>query len=206
MAPDAVFTGDEIRLLQTVGDQMSAAIERARLYENAELMATIEFFNWVISIVDIFSSLHKRNLNALPDINSRSTILMIDIDLFKRVNDQYGHLIGDQVLHQLSQRFRTILRSSDVIGRYGGEEFVVLMPETNLENGMVIAGRLRILITDHPFATEKGDISITISIGVANKGIIRKYHWKPFWKMQIRHYYLQSRMEETSRDWQISQE
>ncbi len=168
MAPDAVFTGDEIRLLQTVGDQLSAAIERARLYENAELMATIDSLTGLINR-RYFFQLAQKEFERSSRYQFPVTILMIDIDLFKRVNDNFGHLIGDQVLNKIGQHFRTILRSSDVIGRYGGEEFVVLMPETNLENGMAIADRLRILITDHPFTTDKGDISLTISIGVASK-------------------------------------
>jgi len=175
MAPDAVFTGDEIRLLQTVGDQMSAAIERARLYENAELLATID------SLTSLFTRRHFFQLSQYEfDRAARYqypvTILMIDIDYFKRVNDIYGHLIGDQVLQQISQCFRTILRASDIVGRYGGEEFVVLMPETNLANGRVIAERLRSLVTDHPFMTDKGEVSITISIGVASKEVGADLH------------------------------
>jgi diguanylate cyclase (GGDEF)-like protein len=168
MAPDAVFTGDEIRLLQTVGDQLSAAIERARLYESAELMATIDSLTGLFNRRYFFQFAQKE-FERSSRYQFPVTILMIDIDLFKRVNDNYGHLIGDQVLSRIGPGFRTILRSSDLIGRYGGEEFVVLMPETNLENGMAIAERLRIAITDHPFATDKGDISLTISIGVASK-------------------------------------
>ena len=168
MAPDAVFTGDEIRLLQTVGDQLSAAIERARLYESAELMATIDSLTGLINRRYFFQFAQKE-FERSSRYQFPVTILMIDIDLFKRVNDNFGHLIGDQVLSKIGPRFRTILRSSDVIGRYGGEEFVVLMPETNLENGIAIAERLRISITDHPFTTDKGDISLTISIGVSSK-------------------------------------
>ncbi len=147
---------------------MSAAIERARLYENAELMATIDSLTGLINR-RYFFQLAQKEFERSSRYQFPVTILMIDIDLFKRVNDNFGHLIGDQVLNKIGQHFRTILRSSDVIGRYGGEEFVVLMPETNLENGMAIADRLRILITDHPFTTDKGDISLTISIGVASK-------------------------------------
>jgi len=168
MAPDAVFTGDEIRLLQTVGDQLSAAIERARLYESAELMATVDSLTGLINR-RYFFQLSQKEFERSSRYQFPVSILMIDIDLFKRVNDHFGHLIGDQVLSRIGQCFRAILRSSDVVGRYGGEEFVVLMPETNLQNAMTIAERLRISVTNHPFATDKGDISLTISIGVACK-------------------------------------
>jgi diguanylate cyclase (GGDEF)-like protein len=92
---------------------------------------------------------------------------MLDIDHFKRVNDRYGHATGDQTLRGLTERCRTISRALDIIGRYGGEEFVILLPETNLESARIVAERLRQSITSDSFATEAGPLRITISIGVA---------------------------------------
>ncbi len=168
MAPNVIFTGDEIGLLQTVGDSYSAALERAHLYENAEHLATMD------SLTSLFNRRHffqlaQSEFDRANRYQHALSILMIDIDYFKQVNDKFGHLIGDQVLQQISNRFRSHLRSSDFIGRYGGEEFVVLMPETDLENGRIIADRIRASITDRPFVTDKGEISLTISVGVASK-------------------------------------
>jgi diguanylate cyclase (GGDEF)-like protein len=94
---------------------------------------------------------------------------MIDIDHFKKVNDTYGHAIGDKVLVHLAQKLRDLLRNADIIGRYGGEEFVVLLPESNLEASTKVAERIRKTIEAETIKTDKfGDISITISIGVSN--------------------------------------
>jgi diguanylate cyclase (GGDEF)-like protein len=93
---------------------------------------------------------------------------MLDIDYFKRVNDTYGHMIGDQVLEQIAVRCRSVLRVSDMIGRYGGEEFVILLPETDTDSAYTIANRIRLLIMDRPIYTERGEISLTVSLGVAS--------------------------------------
>ncbi len=168
MSPNVIFSGDEIRLLQTVGDNFSAALERARLYENAEHLATVDSLTGLFTRRHFFQ-LAQKEFDRANRYQHVLSILMIDIDYFKQVNDKFGHLIGDQVLQQLSVRFEACLRSSDFIGRYGGEEFVILMPETDADNGLSIADRIRASITDRPFVTDKGEISLTISIGVASK-------------------------------------
>jgi diguanylate cyclase (GGDEF)-like protein len=92
--------------------------------------------------------------------------MMFDIDHFKRVNDRYGHAAGDQILYGLTERCRTILRAVDLIGRYGGEEFVILLPETDRNAAQGVAERLRQMITAETFKTDAGPLRITISIGI----------------------------------------
>jgi len=98
--------------------------------------------------------------------DSPSTLLMIDIDFFKDVNDTYGHLIGDDILKYVVNTIRTRLRESDLFGRFGGEEFVVFLPNTNLEGGLEIAKTIRLLFADTPYRDGKLSIPITVSIGV----------------------------------------
>lgn len=93
--------------------------------------------------------------------------MMIDLDHFKRVNDQHGHRIGDQVLIAVADQISSQTRAPDILGRYGGEEFVILMPETSIENAIFAAERLRQQISNQPILTDNGSIEITISIGVA---------------------------------------
>jgi diguanylate cyclase (GGDEF)-like protein len=100
-------------------------------------------------------------------INRPFCVLMLDLDHFKRVNDHYGHATGDQTLRGLAERCRAVSRSVDMISRYGGEEFVIILPETNLESAWHVAERLRQSITKDPFPTDAGPLRITISIGVA---------------------------------------
>jgi diguanylate cyclase (GGDEF)-like protein len=92
-------------------------------------------------------------------------VIMIDIDYFKRVNDTYGHGIGDQVLQALASLVRAALRAIDIFARYGGEEFIVLLPETNLRTVKPIAERLCRKIAETPLPIEPNHINITISVG-----------------------------------------
>jgi len=93
---------------------------------------------------------------------------MLDIDQFKKVNDTYGHLVGDQVLQAIAKRIEKNLRKPDFSGRYGGEEFVVLLPETGVVAAQQAAERIRITIAKKPIATTKGAVPVTISLGVAS--------------------------------------
>jgi diguanylate cyclase (GGDEF)-like protein len=94
-------------------------------------------------------------------------LLLIDVDHFKRVNDSHGHLIGDDVLRGLAAELRQQVRDSDVVGRFGGEEFVVLLPHADTEVACQIAERLRMRAGMMNVFTEDAAISVTISIGVA---------------------------------------
>lgn len=92
---------------------------------------------------------------------------LLDLDHFKLINDQYGHKVGDAALVHAVEVVMRAIRSIDVLGRYGGEEFVILMPETSLDRGQEIAHRVRVLLAETPFLFEDKSISITASFGVA---------------------------------------
>ena len=100
--------------------------------------------------------------NRLP-----MALLMLDIDEFKKVNDTYGHEAGDLALQQVSAALKSSLREIDILGRMGGEEFAVLLPNTSLEESALLAERVRQTIATTPFATVVGVLTITICIGVA---------------------------------------
>ena len=96
-----------------------------------------------------------------------AAIIMVDIDHFKRVNDTYGHAVGDVVLRHLADTVTGSLRRSDFSGRIGGEEFAVMLPETSVEQGVQFAERLRTDLEQSKVTTEAGDISYTASFGLA---------------------------------------
>jgi len=96
--------------------------------------------------------------------------VMVDLDNFKRVNDTYGHLTGDAVLQEAAQRMTRVLRRFDVLGRYGGEEFLVLLPGCEPPDAQGLAERLRRCIACEPVATSVGEVSFTISLGVTTTG------------------------------------
>jgi two-component system cell cycle response regulator len=97
------------------------------------------------------------------------TVLVIDIDYFKAINDSHGHDAGDDVLREFATRIRKSIRGIDLACRYGGEEFVVVMPETDMAVGTIVAERLRRRIASEPFSIQQGggSIEVTISIGIA---------------------------------------
>jgi len=95
------------------------------------------------------------------------SVLMLDVDYFKQVNDRHGHLCGDAVLQGLADVLRKTVRATDVIARYGGEEVVVLLLETDLEQAVAIAEKIRLAIAAHHICCEEARISVTVSIGVA---------------------------------------
>lgn len=108
-------------------------------------------------------SLAKRNRTSL-------SLLMIDIDFFKKVNDTYGHLAGDFVLGKLSEVISSMTRDEDIVARYGGEEFAAILPGTSEEGAVICAERIRDKSSETPFIFEEEEINITVSIGVATLG------------------------------------
>jgi diguanylate cyclase (GGDEF)-like protein len=95
-----------------------------------------------------------------------SAMLMLDIDWFKKINDQYGHAVGDEVLIAIANTFRSQLREDDIVGRVGGEEFAIILPTSTAENALDMAERLRRVIQETPIQTAAGAIHISVSIGV----------------------------------------
>lgn len=116
------------------------------------------------AIVDLLRaeiSRRKRTLDALG-------VIMADIDHFKKINDTHGHLIGDAVLQEVTRRLAASLRQYDAVGRYGGEEFLLVLPACNAPNLLISAERLRLCIADQPVETSKGPIPVTLSLGLVS--------------------------------------
>lgn len=134
--------------------------------------------NMEMAVTDAVTNLYNRHFldthldNVFSTENEKQanvSLLMLDIDHFKLVNDTYGHASGDEVLEEFSKRISSNIRSIDLAARYGGEEFVVVMPETDSEFALFIAERLRRTISDEPFVISGSEepINIEVSIGVS---------------------------------------
>lgn len=141
--------------------------ERVQLYEEVQRMAAQDPLTGCYNRRH-FLSLANQEFEHSLRYDRPLALVMIDIDFFKRVNDHYGHPVGDQVLRQLVNHCQTHLRKVDVVGRYGGEEFLLLLPETSQVQAFMTAERLRSEIAGMQIATPQGDLSITISLGVAS--------------------------------------
>ncbi len=132
-----------------------------------------------LAVTDSLTGLYNRryampHLNALIDRatvdNNGLAVALLDIDSFKAVNDTYGHAVGDEVLKEFAARLRVNMRGMDMTARIGGEEFLGIMPETDIEGASVVAERLRAMIAAKPFPIthpERDSLDITVSIGVA---------------------------------------
>lgn len=115
----------------------------------------------------LFDYVLGREFDRVRRNNLPLSLLMVDIDRFKQLNDQHGHLVGDAILEQLGQRLRSTFRSIDCPARYGGEEFAVILSGQPLEKALAAAERLRRMIADTPFVIGQQALPITVSIGVA---------------------------------------
>ena len=108
--------------------------------------------------------------------DSGAALVMFDIDHFKAINDRYGHQAGDAVIRQTADLIRQNMRDSDVAGRYGGEEFVVLLPDTDKDGALIFAERLRRSIEAHEVVHEQAQIRFTVSLGIADLNMPTQSH------------------------------
>lgn len=106
-------------------------------------------------------------LKRAARIGDPVAVVMADIDHFKQINDRHGHAAGDQVLREASARMRSVLRDHDFISRYGGEEFLVLLPATGMDDGLAIAERVRAVVAAQPVAVGDHWLDVTLSLGLA---------------------------------------
>jgi diguanylate cyclase (GGDEF)-like protein/PAS domain S-box-containing protein len=163
------FSNDDIKAVAEFAKQVAVTLENARIFSRAQLLAITD---------PLTGAYNRRGLHQFGGFElerARRTqrsfcAMMFDIDRFKTINDTHGHAVGDQVLQKLVERCRKTSRAIDIFGRFGGEEFVVFLPETTLEDALSIAERLRLSVMTEPFETTVGPLSITISIGVAQAG------------------------------------
>ena len=167
------YTQTDLDVLGMFAAQAAIAIRNARFYYKIEQISVTDELTALFNRRGFFQ-LGEREFERALRFGRPLAALMLDIDHFKRVNDSYGHPVGDQVLRALADCVRQSTRGIDVAGRYGGEEFTLLLPETDLPVAIQIAERLRQSIADLsiPICQGKGDtppvhIRINVSIGVA---------------------------------------
>ncbi|MBA1336309.1 MAG: hypothetical protein HPY66_2744 [Firmicutes bacterium] len=122
--------------------------------------------------MDALTGLRNRKyfFAKLSEIKTKTpvSLILIDIDNFKGINDTYGHMVGDHVLHQFGEILQNSTRKNDIIARWGGEEFAVILFHTDTEEAFNIADRIRTVVEDHVFSCETITCKITISIGIAS--------------------------------------
>lgn len=170
------LTNDEINYISELTKQSSITIERANVYSEILKNATMDALTGLnnrrqfeIRLKEEYSSANRQNTPLCA--------IMIDIDFFKKFNDTYGHAIGDTVLRTTANVIKEQLREYDIPSRYGGEEFCILLPQTNIDEAKIVAERLRTSVENKKIEiqTNKNEqikhISVTISVGLAQLDI-----------------------------------
>jgi diguanylate cyclase (GGDEF)-like protein len=161
------FGESDLRLLVSLAATTTAAIQNALLHSQVQRLAVTDDLTEQYNRRGFFE-LGDREIDRYHRFGRDLSAIMLDIDHFKEINDAYGHAVGDQVLATLARRCRTHIRLVDVLGRYGGEEFAILLPETDQATAAEIAERIRSSIANEPIATTQGAINLSISLGVAS--------------------------------------
>jgi diguanylate cyclase (GGDEF)-like protein len=161
------FDAQDLQFFSVIGYQMAATLKHFQRFSTVKNMA----------IYDTLTGLYNRRyveerLGIEADKSFKGpvplSLVMVDIDHFKRVNDTFGHTEGDRVLREISSALKSSVRKKDIVARYGGEEFILILPETNLEESCVIAERIRRTVETTPFEVGNVRLSLTISLGISS--------------------------------------
>ena len=178
------FTQDHLNTVMLLASQTAISLENAALYANLEARVAIRTQELneantkltLLATTDALSGAFNRRhfLEMATEEIQRAKrysrpliVMMIDIDFFKKVNDTYGHAAGDSAIKQVASICQNSLREQDLFGRLGGEEFAVLLPETKIEDGMLLAQRIRSTVESRVIEQDPHRFSVTLSIGVS---------------------------------------
>ena len=145
-------------------------------YQLTQAMVILEDLSRIDSLTGLFNArffteLVEMELAVASRYDFSSSLLVIDLDHFKKINESYGHLAGDEVIRIISNVIRGNVRRTDLVGRLGGEEFIVFLPHTNLEGAMIAADRVRGIISESEITFKDDRIDVTASVGVASTDI-----------------------------------
>ena len=162
----ALGHGDRIKIGSTIFKYLTGADAESAYFEEVFKLTITDGLTQVNNRRHFDETLEREFLRARRHQRPLA-LLVLDIDYFKRINDQFGHLAGDQVLRELASLVQGRVRRDETVARYGGEEFVVLLPETGVDGAVSLAENLRARIEAHVFVFQGVTIPVTVSIGCA---------------------------------------
>ncbi len=170
-----VFTESDLRFLSILIQQSATSIENAKLYQEITSLAITDALTGLYNH-RYFQERLSEEINRVERYGHPLSLIMLDIDFFKRYNDTFGHVMGDTLLSELATIMKKNVRKIDIVSRYGGEEFIIILPETGIDEAEAVAEKIRKSVEDFNFSIEvlkPVDWKLTISAGVAalNKGI-----------------------------------
>lgn len=162
----AALKPEELQIFRILCNQGAAALENARLFHQAQLLATRDGLTGLLNHRTFYERLEEE-ISRARRYNLPLSLAILDTDCLKRINDRHGHLAGDEMLRVFARLLSGGLRRSDVIARYGGDEFAILLPHTTAEAAGTICERLRGVIESHPFVVGDSVEKLGASFGVA---------------------------------------
>lgn len=161
------FDSHDLERLRKLIERASLAIERSDLYQTMSDLAATDDLTKLYNLRYI-SRVIEGEMKRSKRYKIPLSMIFIDIDYFKRVNDQHGHLSGSRVLVEIADIFRENFRAVDIIARYGGDEFIIILPETDMKRAYQVAERVRKAVRKFQFLRKKGlKVKVTASFGVA---------------------------------------
>ncbi len=163
-AQTGAFNANDIQSLESVADICATAIQNAHYVDRVKQLAYLDGLTGIFNR-RFFELRIAEELERARRFNTGMAVVMVDIDQFKRLNDEFGHLLGDEVLRQVSSIFHQQLRKIDVVCRYGGEEFAILLAQTNQQHAIGVAEKLRRMVEAWQFPGVPR--AVTISVGAA---------------------------------------
>lgn len=161
------FDAQDLQFFSVIGYQMAATLKHFQRFSSIKTMATYDtltnLYNRRYFEERLGSETQKSFYGGTP-----LSLVMVDIDHFKKVNDTFGHTEGDKVLREIAALLKTSVRKKDTVARYGGEEFILILPEAGLEESSMIAERIRRLVENTSFQIGQAQINLTVSLGISN--------------------------------------
>jgi diguanylate cyclase (GGDEF)-like protein len=163
-----VFEERDVRVASFLCEHARSAIENALLYSQAKILTITDDLTNVYNY-RYLNNILDRELVRAQRLNSSMSVLFLDLDNFKQVNDKHGHLVGSKILVELAGLLKLAVRKVDAVARYGGDEYIVVLTDTNARGAQLVAERIRKMVEDYIFLeSENLEIKLTVSIGVAS--------------------------------------
>ncbi len=164
---DRRFSAEDQSIFHAVTDELAVALRHARMLEESSRMAITDPLTGLYNYRFTQDVLRKR-LSEARRRKRPLSVVMVDVDSLHDINERYGREIGDQVLRQFGKVLMASVRISDIVARYGGDEFIILLPETQLSDAVMLAERMAANVSEAEWPTREGDITVTGSFGVAS--------------------------------------
>ena len=161
------FDAQHLQFFSVIGCQMAATLEHLRRFTSVKSMATYDVLTGLYNR-RYFEERLKFETERCFSYRIPLSLVMVDIDHFKKVNDTFGHPEGDMILREVASLLTKSVRKKDTVVRYGGEEFILILPEADIEASSIIAERIRLLVESTLFDVGKAQLNITVSLGISS--------------------------------------